>query len=227
MTEPQKIPLVEKQMIQTAIWTFIVLVVIEIIAYYVVFKNIPDFLGKYGYYLALLVIAVVVNAIAVWHIKAYKRVMPCMTGMMLGMTIGMASSLSLSMVVGAVNGMFIGSLVGVILGMGLGAWIGNCCGVMGVMEGMMAGLMGGTMGPMISLMALQFAPHLITVVLISIIFILFGLVYMLYQEEKVLEERTPYQGYSFIPFSAACIILTLILTFIMVYGPKFSFLLIK
>ncbi len=222
--EKQTIPLIERKMISTAVWTLVVLAVIEIIAYQVLFKKIPDFITKYGYYIILLVIGVVVNAVAVWHIKAYKRVMPCMTGMMIGMTIGMTSSLSLGMVVGAVNGMVIGSLAGMILGMSLGAWVGNSCGVMGIMEGMMAGLMGGTMGPMIPLMALQYALFLISVVLLGIICILLGLMYMMYQEEKVLEEKTPYQGYSFVPFSIICGIIALILTFVMVYGPKLAFL---
>lgn len=213
-------PVIEKRMITTAIGTFFILLVIEIAAYLILFKDIPSFLSKYGYYLFLLIIAVVINGTAIWHMKAFKRDFSCMTGMMLGMTIGMTTSFSLGIIVGAVNGMFIGAVVGLILGMIVGAWVGYCCGVMGVMEGMMAGLMGGTMGPMIPLMALQYAPYISGIVLFCIVLILMGFVYIIYKEEAALEEKSRYEGYSFILFALVCSLITLIITLIMVYGPK-------
>lgn len=223
MTEqqkPLKIPLVEKAMLLTALGTVLVLLAVETIGYYVLFKDIPEFLQNYGYYIFLLIIAVVVNAVAVWHVKAFQREMPCMTGMMIGMTLGMTTGLSLGMIVGATNGMFFGGLVGLILGMAVGSWTGNCCGIMGVLEGMMAGLMGGTMGPMISLMAFNHVKYFIAVVLLAIILILLGLIYMMYKEELALGEKTPYKGYSFIPFAVVCVIVTLVVTLIMIYAPK-------
>ena len=114
--------------------------------YYGFFRNIPDFFSRFGFYIIFLVISILVNAAAVWHIKAYKHSFPHMTGMMIGMTIGMTSGFSIGLVIGATNGFFIGSLAGLIIGMAIGSYTGNCCGIMGIMEGMMAGLMGGIMG---------------------------------------------------------------------------------
>lgn len=220
MTEQKRIPFIEKKTVYTALGTLLLLLAIEAIAYFILFKNIPEFLQKYGYYLFLLIIAIVVNAAAVWHIKAYQRVMPCMTGMMIGMTIGMTTGLSVGLILGATNGMFFGGLSGLVLGMLVGAWVGKCCGIMGVMEGMMAGLMGGTMGPMIALMSLQYAPYMVGIIMFAVLLILVSLMVMMYQEEKALEEKTPYKGYGFLPFAFVCTIVTLALTFIMIYAPR-------
>ncbi len=218
--ETKRILFVEKQTILIALGTLLMIIAIEVIGYFILFKNIPDFLKTYGYYLALLIIAVVVNAVAVWHITAFRRIIPCMTGMMIGMTLGMTTGLSIGMIVGATNGMFIGAVVGLVIGMAIGFWTGRCCGIMGAMEGMMAGLMGGTMGPMISLMAFNFVKPMVAIVLFAVVLILFGLMYMMYKEELALEEKTPYQGYSFIPFAVVCVLITLIITLIMIYAPK-------
>jgi hypothetical protein len=91
---------------------------------------------------------------------------------------------------------------------------------MGVLEGMMAGLMGGVMGPMISLMAFNYVKPFITIVLLAVILILMGLIYMMYKEEFALGEKTPYKGYTFIPFAIVCAIVTLVVTLIMIYAPK-------
>ncbi len=218
--ETRKIPFIERQTIFTALGTLLMIIALEVIGYFVLFRNIPDFLKTYGYYLALLIIAIVVNAVAVWHITAFKRIIPCMTGMMIGMTLGMTTSLSIGMIVGATNGMFIGGVVSLVIGMAIGFWTGRCCGIMGTMEGMMAGLMGGVMGPMISLMAFNFVKPMVAIVLFAVVLVLFGLMYMMYKEELALEEKTPYQGYSFIPFAVVCVLVALIITLIMIYAPK-------
>ncbi|MEK6834747.1 MAG: hypothetical protein AABX61_00605 [Nanoarchaeota archaeon] len=215
---------IEKSMIKTAFYTLIFLSLIEIIAYYGFFKNIPNFFSKYGYYLIFLVISIVINSVAIWHIKAYKHVFSCTTGMMVGMTIGMTSGFSIGLIVGATNGMFIGSLAGIIIGMIVGGYVGNCCGIMGIMEGIMAGLMGGLMGAMTSIMTLNdnlaiFVP----ILMISIVVIIVGLAIMIYEEEVKKRTDIHYHGFEFLPFITVNFIITLMLTFLMIYGPR-SFL---
>src|SRR3989338_8195936 len=156
---------VEKSMIKTAFYNLIFLILIETIAYFGFFKNIPDFFSKYGYYLIFLVIAVVINSIAIWHIKAYRHVFSCTTGMMIGMTIGMSSGFSIGLIVVATNGMFIGSLAGIII----------------------------------------------------------GLIIMIYQEEISKKPDVHYHGFELLPFITVNFIITLGLTFLMVFGPR-SFL---
>ena len=215
---------VEKSMIKTAFYNLIFLILIEAIAYFGFFKNIPDFFSKYGYYLIFLVIAVVINSIAIWHIKAYRHVFSCTTGMMIGMTIGMSSGFSIGLIVGATNGMFIGSLAGIIVGIIVGSYAGNCCGIMGIMEGMMAGLMGGLMGAMTSVMTLNdnlavFVP----ILMISVLAMIIGLIIMIYQEEISKKPDVHYHGFELLPFITVNFIITLGLTFLMVFGPR-SFL---
>src|SRR3989344_3629322 len=211
---------VEKSMIKTAFYNLIFLILIETIAYFGFFKNIPDFFSKYGYYLIFLVIAVVINSIAIWHIKAYRHVFSCTTGMM----IGMSSGFSIGLIVGATNGMFIGSLAGIIVGIIVGSYAGNCCGIMGIMEGMMAGLMGGLMGAMTSVMTLNdnlavFVP----ILMISVLAMFIGLIIMIYQEEISKKPDVHYHGFELLPFITVNFIITLGLTFLMVFGPR-SFL---
>ena len=215
---------VEKSMIKTAFYNLIFLILIELVSYFGFFKNIPDFFPKYGYYLIFLVIAVVINSIAIWHIKAYKHVFSCMTGMMIGMTIGMSSGFSIGLIVGATNGMFIGGLAGIIIGIIVGSYAGNCCGLMGIMEGMMAGLMGGLMGAMTSVMTLNdnlaiFVP----ILMISILAMIIGLIVMVYQEEISKKSEVHYYGFDLLPFITVNFIITFGLTLLMVYGPR-SFL---
>ena len=88
----------------------------------------------------------------------------------------------------------------------------------------MAGLMGGTMGPMIALMMkydhlLLFMPFFMLVN----IFILWGLSYMLYEEvieDNPSVERKPA---GFLVFFLSCLLVSLILGLLIVYGYKSSF----
>ena len=214
----------EKSLIKTAIYTLMFLTLIEVISYYGFFRNVPDFFSRYGYYLIFLIISIVINSVAVWHVKAYKHSFSHMSGMMIGMTIGMSSGFSVGLIIGATNGMFIGSLAGLIIGMIIGGYVGNCCGIMGVMEGMMAGLMGGIMGAMTSVMTLNdnlkaFVP----ILTISMSIIMFGLIVMIYQEEIAKKKDIDYKGFDFLPFITVNFIITIALTFLMIYGPR-SFL---
>jgi len=215
---------VEKSMIKTGIYTFIILALVEVIAYFGFFKNIPDFFPKYGYYLIFLVISIVINSMAFWHIRAYRHVFACTTGMMIGMTVGMSTGFSIGLIVGATNGMFIGSLAGIIIGMIVGSYAGSCCGIMGILEGMMAGLMGGVMGAMTSIMTINDnIKYFVPLLVFSIFIILIGLIVMVYEEEIKKKNYVEYKGFQFLPFITVNFIITLILTFLMVYGPR-SFL---
>ena len=215
---------VEKSLIKTAAYSLIFLTLIEVIAYLGWFRGIPDFFTRYGYYLIFLVAVILINAIAVWHVKAYRHVFSCTTGMMVGMTIGMSAGFGIGLIVGATNGMFIGSLAGIVIGIAAGSYAGNCCGVMGVMEGMMAGLMGGLMGGMTSVMTLNDNVRLFVPILVLLMaVIMFGLVYMIYQEEVKKLKNVEYKGFKFLPFITVNFIITIALTFLMIYGPR-SFL---
>ena len=92
---------------------------------------------------------------------------------------------------------------------------------MGVMEGMMAGVMGGLMGAMIGTMMrvdniLLFMP----VFMILNLFIMWGLSYMLFEE--VVEDNPTIQKkeINFLTFFSYCFIATLIITILIIYGPK-------
>ncbi len=214
----------ESEMVQTGMYTIFLLFMIELVAYFGFFQNIPDFFSKFGYYILFLGLVIVMNAVAVWHVKAYQHTFSMMTGMMIGMTLGMSTGFGVGLIVGATNGMFIGSLAGLVLGMGVGSYVGKCCGIMGLMEGMMAGLMGGPMGAMTSVMALNDNLKLfIPILVLSLLGVLLGLVYMIYMEEVRQREVVHYKGFALLPFMTVNFIITLILTFVMVYGPR-SFL---
>ena len=211
---------IEGNLIKNTIISLIILFGIELIAYYGFFTNITNFWSRFGYYLVFLVISVVLCAMAVWHVKGYGNNFSCMTGMMIGMTIGMSSGFLIGLVVGATNGMFIGSLVGIIIGMFAGSYTGKCCGAMGIMEGMMAGLMGGLMGAMTSLMMIN--DHLkimIPILVIATSTILIGLDYLIYKETSRNEIRKINKP-SLLTFLTLCFIITIVLTWIMIYGPK-------
>jgi len=211
---------VEGKLIFNAAVSFIILLALELIAYYGFFRSIPNFWSIFGYYLIFLLISIVLIAIAIWHVKAYGNNFSCMTGMMIGMTIGMVSGFLIGLIVGATNGMFIGTIAGMTIGMSVGSWTGKCCGAMGVMEGMMAGLMGGLMGAMTSLMMLN--DHLkiiIPILVIASSIILIGLDYLIYKETTGAQIRKINKP-SFSSFLTLCFIVTMIITWLMVYGPR-------
>ena len=210
---------VEGKLVWIALGTFVVLSVLEIIAYFGFFRTIPGFFDRFGYYITFLVLSVVVSGTSVWHIRAYGSTFSCMSGMMIGMTSGMISGFLIGLIVGATNGMFIGSLVGLGVGIFIGIVTGKCCGVMGVMEGMMAGFMGGLMGAMTSLMMLNDHLKIIIPVLVGVsTAILLGLDYMIYKEVGHLKEKV--NKSEFLPFITFCFVVTIGITFLMVYGPK-------
>ncbi len=212
---------IEMTALNYAAYSFLILSLVEAIAYFGFFRAIPNFIGKYGWWLLYLNISISTLGTAVWHYVSYKARITCMTGMMIGMTFGMQAGMMIGAVIGATNGFFIGAMAGMLIGVSVGAATGKCCGIMGIMQGMMAGMMGGTMGPMISLMMftdnlLLFMPFYMAIN----VMIVFGLSYMVYEEvvedKKDVKKNPP----DFLTFVSACLIVAFVLAAVMVLGPK-------
>jgi copper chaperone CopZ len=211
---------IEWAVLKNTVLLFIMLYVIEAIAYFAFFFSIPDFMARYGWWIFYFNVSISTLAAAAWHYFAYKGKVTCMTGMMVGMTIGMQAGMMLGAVFGATNGFFVGSMVGMLIGVGVGALAGQGCGVMGWMQGMMAGLMGGTMGPMISVM--MFSDHLLVFMpfyIIINVLILWGFSYMVY-EEIVEGKEVVRKPLDFTGLASLTTLIGAVLLIIMVYGPK-------
>ena len=145
--------------VRYGIMTFLILILLESIAYVGFLKNIPGFISHYGLWILYLDISVASIGMSIHYILSYKSQAPCMTGMMVAMTIGMQIGMMLGAVVGATNGYFVGAMVGMILGSIGGIITGFVSkSTMSWMQGLMSGIMGGTMGPMISVM--MFTDHI-------------------------------------------------------------------
>jgi hypothetical protein len=208
---------VEGELIKTIIYSLLTSAVILVALYFLSFKNIADFIPKYGLNLFFVALSLALIMPAVKQVRAYKD-FACMAGMMIGMTIGMISSFLIAFYVSATNGMFYGGFLGIAVGMLFGIWNGKCCGVMGIMEGMMAAFMGGLMGGMTTVMLIN--DHLkVSFILAFLVLaiIMIGLNYMIYKETKEIERENK-EGNLFI------IILTFILmsiiTWFIVFGPR-------
>lgn len=211
----------ERKGIGFAVYTFIILIALEIISYIGFLKNIPNFLLHYGIWIFYLDISVVALMFALWHVFAYKTRVSCMIGMMIGMTIGMQTGMLIGAIIGATNGFFTGAMTGMILGVIVGAFAGKVCGVMGIMEGLMAGVMGGTMGPMISVMMFFdnlhiFMPFFMMINLMIIVCLSYMYFYEVVEGDDSVE-RKPIDG---LTFAAICVIVIFVLIIIMMYGPK-------
>ncbi len=208
---------VEGELIKTILYSLITSSVVLGVLYFLIFKNIPEFMSKFGYYLFFVALSYALVTPSIRHVRAYKE-FPCMTGMMIGMTLGMISGFLSGFYVASTNGMFIGGFFGSLLGIVIGVWNGKCCGIMGSMEGMMAGFMGGLMGAMTSFMLFndKLKVAAILVFLISAVIII-GLNYMLYKETKELERKVKEGQFSTIVLS---FILTVATTWLMVFGPR-------
>jgi len=211
----------EYKMLKYSALTFILLLVLEFIIYNLFFKSQPGFLQNYGWWIFYATLAVVSIGTSIWHIKSYVVKFTCMTGMMVGMTFGMQTGMMLGIILGATNGFFIGSVIGMIFAVGVGYYNGRIVGIMGVLEGMMAGVMGGVMGAMTGVMM-----RLDNILLFMPLFMFFnvsimtGLSYMLFEE--VVEHRPNVQKnkIKFLNFFFFCLIALLILSVLMIYGPK-------
>ncbi|MDP1695757.1 MAG: hypothetical protein Q8L29_02500 [archaeon] len=208
---------VEGELIKTILYSLLTSFILLGILYYFKFREIQNFIPKYGLFIFLSALSYAIIIPAMRQIRAYKQ-MPCMSGMMIGMTTGMIAGFLAGYIVGATNGMFVGGVFGMIIGILIGIWTGSCCGVMGFMEGMMAGFMGGWMGAMTSVMLLNDhlnAASIIIVVVLSAIMI--SLNYMIYKETK---ERKRESEEDFMLDIIITAILISITTWLMIYGPR-------
>ena len=208
---------VEKELVKTIFVSLVTSFVLIGILYFLILKQIENFIPKYGFFLFFSVLSYSLILLSVKHVRAYKE-FSCMSGMMIGMTIGMITGFLPGFYIGSTNGMFWGSMFGISIGMFFGIWNGRCCGVMGLMEGAMAGFMGGLMGAMTSLMMFNDNLKLAgAIVFIISGFILFGLNYMIYKETREIKTKHKDNGFFTIFWS---FILTAITFLFMVFGPR-------
>ena len=208
---------VEGELVKTVFYSLLTSVIFLALAYFLKFRYIDGFLGKYGLPLFFSALSYAIIVPTVRQIRAYKE-MACMSGMMVGMTTGMIAGFLPGFYVASTNGMFVGSMFGMAVGITLGIWNGKCCGVMGFMEGIMAGFMGGLMGAMTAFMLLN--DHLkatsIIVYAISAVIVI-GLNYMIYFEMK--ENERQRKDDHFMTFLIT-FILIVITTWLIVFGPR-------
>ncbi len=213
---------VEREMLKLAAMTFVSLFALGAVGYFGFFGGNKNFLERFGLLLFYLMVGLVANTAAIWHLKAYKGV-SCQTGMMIGMTTGMLSGFLVGLVLGVTNGMFVGALAGLLVGVLVGSFAGKCCGIMGVLEGQMAGFMAGSMGAMTSIMMVN--DNYLSFIPIAVFFevvIFAGLIYMVYEENggKQLNIAKKTARADFVFFLAANFTILLILAALMVFGPK-------
>ncbi|HQT45361.1 MAG TPA: hypothetical protein PLO51_05250, partial [Candidatus Micrarchaeota archaeon] len=209
----------ENRLAKFALASFVAIFAVQAVLYFTVFRNMPKFIDTYGSVILLSAISVVSLVFAYYHATAFRRNATCMMGMMTGMTFGMAGGFMIGAFVGATNGMFIGSLAGMAVGIALGLQAGRCCGVMGVMEGVMGGVMAGTMGAMISVMMIfdNLIPFLYILTAIELV-TLWLFAYMLYKEYGAIKEKM--LGVNGLEFAVFCLAMDILVTIVMVYGPK-------
>ncbi|MBI2451782.1 hypothetical protein HYV50_01745 [Candidatus Pacearchaeota archaeon] len=208
---------IEGELIKTLFYSLLTSFAFLAILYFLKFRYITDFIGKYGVSLFFSALSYALVVPAIKQVKAYKE-MPCMSGMMVGMTTGMIFGFLPGFFVASTNGMFVGSVFGMVLGIIFGIYNGKCCGIMGTMEGIMAGFMGGLMGAMTAFMLLNDNLKAISVIVFIIsAFIVFGLNYMIYKEMK---EVTNHKKQDNLFSIVITFILIAITTWFIVFGPR-------
>ncbi len=208
---------VEGELIKTIFSSLLTSFVVLGILYFFKLRFIEDFMSKQGYFLFFAVLSYALIVPAIRQVRAYKE-LPCMSGMMIGMTLGMLSGFLPGFFVASTNGMFVGSVFGMAIGIFIGAWNGKCCGIMGAMEGIMAGFMGGLMGAMTAFMLLNDNLRIAAVIvfLISAV-IAVSLNYLIYLETRESERQRKEDHFLTIFLS---FVLTIITTWLIVYGPR-------
>ena len=172
--------LFEWKLLNQIIVTFILLVSLE--AIFLFYRN--DHIVSKEFLLDIyLTLSVVLIAGAVWHLKSYGTDLESPhLGMMTGMTLGMQTGMMVGIILGATDGFFVGALIAMVVAVALGALGGTCSGVAGILEGLMAGSMGGIMGAMAGTMLLDDLLWFMPPFMILNFIIMFGLVYMVFNE---------------------------------------------
>ncbi len=209
----------EYKLLKHSLLTLLLLVAIQAALLYALQGVNPTSL-KYAPWLFYTSITIVSITLAIAHLKSYTCKINCMTGMMIGMTLGMQTGMMLGTILGATNGLFIGGLVAMCIAVLVGARTGNCCGIMGVMEGMMAGTMGGVMGAMIGTMfSVDHISWFMPPFMLINILIMLGLSIMIYEEIVVPHKPQPHTT-TFTWFAGWCMLATLLLSAVIIFGPK-------
>ncbi|VVB56614.1 Uncharacterised protein [uncultured archaeon] len=210
----------ERTLLTHATGTLTALLVLLAFMYFGLWRELPGFFAAQMPLLLLGAVAVVSVVATGYHFSAYKRTISCSIGMMEGMTFGMMTGFMIGALIGATNGMFWGSVLGMLVGCAAGVWAGWRSGVMGVMEGLMAGVMSGTMGAMLSVMLLA-SPLIEFLALLTAlcVLILIALAYMQVNEMGKLDHKSADVG-TFASMASSSVIFFLLLTIVMVYGPK-------
>ena len=205
------------------LWNYLIVTIclfcFETIVYFLFLNNLNNFYEKYFWWIVYLSISVATIGTSLWHFYSYKTRVSCMLGMMIGMIMGMQTGMMIGAIYGATNGFFLGAVVGLILGVSVGIITGYCCGIMGILQGMMTGMMGGLMGPMITLMLISdhlmwFMPLYMFVNVLTLL----GFSYMIFKE--LYEENVKIKEINILKLIIWSCFAILILTLIMIYGPK-------
>jgi hypothetical protein len=221
ISEKLNLKFAESKKLYTYVITgFTILILLDIIAYFLFLNNIPNIINKYGWWILYLDISIVTLAGALWYYASHRGYVSCMASMMIGMTLGMQTGMMLGAVFGAVNGYFIGAMIGMFPGTIIGLITGRAS-IMGGLQGMMSGLMGGTMGAMITVM--MFTDHVLLFMpfyMLINIAILIGFIYMYHDEIIKDNKELVKRRISFGTFAFWCIASTAILTAILIYAPK-------
>jgi hypothetical protein len=208
---------IEGELIKAAFISLVTSLVFLVTLYFLVFKDIPNFIPKYGFYLFFAALSYALILPSVIHVRAYRE-FACMSGMMIGMTIGMISGFLPAFFIGATNGMFWGSVIGMTVGIFFGVWNGRCCGIMGVMEGIMAGFMGSLMGAMTSVMMFNDNLKIISVIIFAVsAVIIIGLDYLIFTETRESERKHKDSKLFIVVLTFILMALTI---WIIVFGPR-------
>jgi len=209
-----------KKLLLYTLTSLIVIILLQVVGYFLFLNQIPNFLIKFGWWIVYLDISVATIAGALWYYASYQGYVSCMASMMIGMTLGMQTGMMLGSVFGAVNGYFIGAMVGMILGTLIGLITGKAS-IMGMLQGAMSGLMGGTMGAMITVM--MFTDHVLYFMpfyMFINIAILAGFVYMYHDEVIKDNKELVIKNIGIFSFTLLSVIVSVVLFSLMIYGPK-------
>ncbi|GEM_PF-502457 len=209
----------ERQLLLYAFATMTGLLLLLGLAYVGLWRGDAKFASTTLPLLAIGAVSIVAIVGAGAHFDAFHKPITCSTGMMEGMTFGMMSGFLVGALLGATNGMFWGSLLASIIGCVAGWWGGRTSGVMGVMEGLMAGIMSGTMGAMLSVMLVaEPLPIFLAFLTLVCVIILMALSYMNVKEIGLI--GTTAKIPAFTSMASTCLIFFILLSAIMIYGPK-------
>jgi len=223
----------EKHMLMTSGYTLAAFIILLMLYYLLPFK-LPETnsLIKNSQYVIYLILTAVLSAGLMHYVYDYYKHMSCMIGMMVGMTVGMISGLMVGYYISLTNGMFTGTVSGMLVGILVGVVAGRLSGIMAVMEGLMAGVMGGQMGAMLGTMMRYenlavFNPFLF----VNYVALIVGFIYLVYTEtrkysieaESHPDNITRVERHK-LPFVVCTIAITLILFWVMAYGPRSGFL---